>query len=56
MGIEEVLSNKLTETQNDIEKQKKRLKSLKNLIHRQGQLLRQIASKLEVSDSDSEGE
>ena len=55
-GMEEVLNNKLIETQQDLDKQKKHIKAMKNLIKEQSLMLKKIASKLEVEDSDDEGE
>jgi len=55
-GYEEVLNEKLIETQEELAKQKKHIKSLKFMIKEQGLMLKQIAAKLEVDDSDSEGE
>ena len=55
-GYEEVLNEKLNETQEELAKHKKHIKSLKNMIKEQGLMLKQIAAKLEVEDSDSEGE
>ena len=55
-GYEEVLNEKLIETQEELAKHKKHIKSLKNMIKEQGLMLKQIAAKLEVEDSDSEGE
>ena len=53
-GLEDEIYRKLNDNRSELAKQKKHVKQIKAIVKDQGILLRKIASKLEIIDSDEE--
>eukprot|EP00112_Aurelia_sp_Birch-Aquarium-sp1_P021380 Seg575.4 transcript_id=Seg575.4/GoldUCD/mRNA.D3Y31 product="Transient receptor potential cation channel subfamily A member 1" protein_id=Seg575.4/GoldUCD/D3Y31 len=53
-GLEDEIYKKLNDNRAELAKQKKHIKQIKSIVKDQGILLRKIASKLEIIDSDEE--